>query len=192
MAEINDLTQNVLDKVRAKEAAELEDLEKELASEKDQATKAIADDLQNDMDQAQSASQAELQRQKQSYENKMRNQILQGKQHLIDQSYQAAIDQLNAMDSSQFADLIKDALKQVPSGQAVAVEMGEFSQNILSDQDKTAIQNADSQVTFTERTVADRSGFILASQGMDYNFTFEAIIAELKDQLAPEIVKRGF
>lgn len=192
MADIQTLTKNVLDKVTAKHEKQFQ----EVKAEADEATAAkkaqIDEQTKNRKAHLEDASQAELQRQKQSYVNELRNETLQSKQQLIENVYGEAVTRMNAMDSGQFSALIRGAVSQLNISEAFQVLVGDKSQNILSATDRDQLQSEVANLSFSEETVKNRSGFILASEGMDYNFTFEAIINELKNELAPEIAKRGF
>lgn len=192
MTDIQELTQNVLDKVSSKHEATYNDVAKELEEKKAVEQKKIDEQTEAKKERLDAAFEAEVQRQKQSYVNEKRNQSLKAKQALIDDVYSDAISRMNQMDSSQYRQMIKGAVDQLQTSEPITIVQGDKSKHILMDQDRQSLQSEYPQLDFSEDTLKNRSGFVLASKGMDYNFTFEAIIDELKAELAPEIAKRGF
>ena len=192
MADIQELTQSVLDKVKAKHQADYDEYAEKLDQEKNEKMNRIDEKIAAGKEHNEKAADAKLQRDKQSYVNELRNKTLKAKQQLIRSVYSDSVTALNQMSSDEFKELIRGALNQVDTNKNATIHLGDKSQDILSTTDKEALQTELSGLVFADQSLKNKSGFILASEGMDYNFTYEAIIDELKDQLAQEIAKRGF
>ena len=192
MADIQELTQSVLDKVKAKHQADYDEYAEKLDQEKNEKMNRIDEKIAAGKEHNEKAADAKLQRDKQSYVNELRNKTLKAKQQLIRSVYSDSVTALNQMSSDEFKELIRGALNQVDTNKNATIHLGDKSQDILSTTDKEALQTEFSGLFFADQPLKNKSGFILTSEGMDYNFTYEAIIDELKDQLAQEIAKRGF
>lgn len=189
MADIQTLVNQVMDKAEKEEQEKFEAYEADVKEELQQAQANLDEEFANQKRHAENAETRRLQTQKQSYVNVLRNEKLQAKQSLLENVYQEAIVNLQQLSSEEFTGLIEGALAQLPALDNAILKVGEYSQHQF---DSGQVQANNPQLQVGEEWLAKRSGFIISSEDVDYNFTFESIIEQKKATLAPELIKRAF
>lgn len=192
MADINELTQDVLHKVKAEVEAEFDQKKEKLAARFAEQEKQVKTKAKREKETLDERAKRELERLKQSYNNELRNRYLEEKQHLIHETFAKAVDQMTQMDAKDFMALIEEALGSIPADQATEIVLGERSKGQVDAGMLEKLQEKFSQVSLADHVLPKKAGFILAQKGMDYNFTFDQLIEEEEDTLSQEISRQVF
>lgn len=189
MADIQTLVNRVMANAEQEEKAKLAEFETEMNEEVKNAKAQNDEQVENEKQHIENAEARNLQTQKQSYLNTLRNDKLQAKQGLLEKVYSQAIVELQQLSSEEFTALIKGALDQVAGTENLTLTIGEFSQHQF---DANQVKTLNQTVQIGEGFIPKRSGFVLSNEEVDYNFTFESIIDQKKKELAPKLVKQAF
>lgn len=126
-------------------------------------------------------------------ELEMRKEILSTKQQLIDEVFQKALESLSRMIDSEYEAMLQKLIID-------AVETGE-EEILLSKQDKARL-SADfankvnqtltqigkkGNLKFSDETRAIMGGFVLKAEGVESNYSFEALLRTYRDEIEPEV-----
>jgi V/A-type H+/Na+-transporting ATPase subunit E len=126
-------------------------------------------------------------------ELEMRKDILSTKQQLIEEVFQKALDSLSKMDSNEYEDVL---FKLIVS----ASESGE-EEIMLSKQDKSRLpadfsnklnqalvqagKKGNMKISDEARDIL--GGFVLKAEGVEVNYSFEALLRMDRDEIEPEV-----
>lgn len=192
MAQISDLTKNILEKVESQAKADFEKEEVQLQAQLKEKTMQLKDRADKEKATIDERGRRELERLKQGYDNDLRNHYLAEKQSLIQSTYQKAIEQLAKLPEDDFLGFILGALAQLPEGKDTEIILGSLSSGQMHEALLAKVQESYPQVRLASRTLPKQAGFILSQKGMDYNFTFDQLIKEREGELASAISSRVF
>ena len=67
---------------------------------------------------------------------------------------------------------------------------GEDTVSRLSDEDKHALTSQFAFVNIDEATLPKKAGFVLKQEGIEYNYLFEALIEDLKEEYSPILARK--
>ena len=87
---------------------------------------------------------------------------------------------------------IESAIRKLPKQQQTTLIFGEETVSRLSDDDKHALTSQFNFVHIDEATLPKKAGFVLKQEGIEYNYLFEALIEDLKEEYSPILAKKAF
>lgn len=104
-----------------------------------------------------------------------KNRILTVKQECLEQALQQAKSKLTSMDGKEYEDVILKMLEKAEKGEEI----------IFSQKDKEALKDAVSEKGYqvAEETRDMTGGFVVKKGDIEYNYSFEAIMAVEKEEL---------
>ena len=62
----------------------------------------------------------------------------------------------------------------------------------MSDDDKHALTSQFDFVNIDEVALPKKAGFVLKQEGIEYNYLFEALIEDLKEEYSPILARKAF
>ncbi|WP_313470190.1 ATPase [Carnobacterium sp.] len=155
--------------------------EKELALEEVEEKKAIDRRLASDFE-----------KNKDSLENYKRNQLLGEKQVALKEVFKEALFAMEQWSETEFQSFLLAVLRQFKEIKNLELVLGEKSVEKVSESWIEKVAQEGISVTLTTETIHKKAGFILKNKGIEYNYLFEDLIAELKNQLIPSVSKKLF
>lgn len=192
MKDLQSLSEQILNKTKAKGQSKLEDAEKISAAkieesrvtlvEQQKARKAaILKKIANDFD-----------REQQTLKNKERNAILKEKQVILKSVFQQASEKMNGWDESQFAQFLNGVLAQADDSKAYSIVPGAKSLAHFKGKALQQLLAKYPAVKISEESVPNKAGFILQEGGVDYNYCFDELIEDVKNDFATELATLAF
>lgn len=122
---------------------------------------------------------------------KAKKRILAAKQAKLDEVFHSSKEQLRKLDHERFMRFTEKALLNIPFEGEVYLQLGEYTKEQLSDEDKESLkQKARHKVNvlFSEDYLPSVSGFILSQKGIELNYTFEALLKDSQEELSAEVL----
>ena len=62
----------------------------------------------------------------------------------------------------------------------------------MSDEDKHALTSQFTFVQIDTATLPKKAGFVLKQEGIEYNYLFDALIEDLKEEYSPILARKAF
>ena len=192
MKDLQSLSEQILNKTKAKGQSKLEDAEKNSVAkieesrltlvEQQKARKAaILKKVANDFD-----------REQQTLKNKERNAILKEKQIILKSVFQQASEKMNDWDESQFVQFLNGVLAQTDESKAYSILPGAKSSAHFKGKELQQLLVKYPAVKISEGSIPNKAGFILQEGGVDYNYCFDELIEDVKNDFAAELATLAF
>lgn len=192
MNDLQALSKQILAKTKAEGQNKIEEYEKvandkieeqrqKLVESQKNREATIARQLKNDFD-----------REAQTLANKQRNAVLSKKQELLNSVFNEAIKKMNTWDEEHFADFLDGVLGKLDEEQKWVIVPGEKSVALFDTRKVSKIIKAYKFVERSTEVVNNKGGFIVQQGGIDYNFCFDELIAELKKEFSPQLATLAF
>lgn len=118
---------------------------------------------------------------------------LAAKQAVVANAFDTALDRLAAMDREDYTRLLAERAKEA------AVQGGEL---LFSEKDRAEIGEkivdlvnagrTDAKVSLGSDTINARGGFVLRSGAVEINCTLETMVADIREEVTPQVVKALF
>lgn len=192
MNDLQALSKQILAKTKAEGQNKIEEYEKvandkieeqrqKLVESQKNREATIARQLKNDFD-----------REAQTLANKQRNAVLSKKQELLNSVFNEAIKKMNTWDEEHFADFLDGVLGKLDEEKKWVIVPGEKSVALFDTRKVSKILKAYKFVERSTEVVNNKGGFIVQQGGIDYNFCFDELIAELKKEFSPQLATLAF
>lgn len=192
MKDLQSLSEQILNKTKAKGQSKLEDAEKNSVAkieesrltlvEQQKARKAaILKKIANDFD-----------REQQTLKNKERNAILKEKQIILKSVFQQASEKMNDWDESQFVQFLNGVLAQTDESKSYSIVPGAKSSAHFKGKELQQLLVKYPAVKISEGSIPNKAGFILQEGGVDYNYCFDELIEDVKNDFAAELANLAF
>ncbi|MBM7690174.1 hypothetical protein BCR24_14315 [Enterococcus ureilyticus] len=105
---------------------------------------------------------------------------LNQKQGYLEQLFTEATERMNDWSEVEFQQFVEQIIHQLPIEGRAGLKLGEFSKNKLSDQ-WLQVHSPEKLVLVLEKEVIPNAGgFIVAKDGIEYNFLFSSLVQEIK------------
>lgn len=192
MADLKLLTERVVEKEKAAMRKEIEET-KIQAEEELQAFE--SEEVQKRTRQKEEIKNKAEQRytiRKNTLEIKRRNEVLTGKQNILNAVFKEANTKLDNLDKADFKTFTLGVLNQFDEDAALTIKLGAKSAATFDKTWLDAFTGKTFIVRVSEETIANESGFIIEKDGIDYNFLFNNLIEDIKMDILPEISKELF
>lgn len=192
MKDLQSLSEQILAKTKTKGQSKLEDAEKisvakieesrlTLVEQQKVRKAAILKKMANDFD-----------REQQTLKNNERNAVLKEKQIILKSVFQQALEKMNGWDEAHFAQFLNGVLAKADDSKAHSIVPGAKS---LAHFKGKAVQQLLAKypaVKISEESVPNKAGFILQEGGVDYNYCFDELIEDIKQDFAAELAALAF
>lgn len=121
-----------------------------------------------------------------------RNAILKEKQKVIQRTFKDATDKLSGISSEEFMKIVMNALSNVDVTQRVEILLGERTAHLM---DRKALNEAlpwNNHVNVKDETVKNKAGLLVRMNNVDYNYFFDELIEENKNEFLEFITNELF
>lgn len=131
-------------------------------------------------------------------ELEMRKDVLAAKQQSIDEVFDKVLERMNSLDNSKYEQIIFDMLMATVETGEEEVVMSENRKKALSadfiGKVNKALEAAGKKgsIKISDETRNISGGFILKSQGVEINNSFEAVIRLYRDEIEPKVAEIFF
>lgn len=181
LAKTNEEGQNKLDAYEKVANDKIEENRQKLAESAKNRKATIALNMENDYE-----------RETQTLANTQRNALLAKKQELLHETFEGATKKMINWDENQFSVFLNGVLSQLDANDLWIVVAGEKSASLFDADKVSQVLNAYSFVKLSKEVVAHKAGFIVQQGGIDYNFCFDELVAELKKEFSPQLATLAF
>lgn len=135
----------------------------------------------------------DFEKNKNSLENQRRDEILSEKQHFLSAIFEDAQTTMEQWSESEFQQFLLSVLVQFNSLEKIEVAIGEDSKTKVSESWIIDVVQKSLPVNLTDETINKKTGFIIKDQtGIQYNYLFDSLITEIRNQLIPSVSKKLF
>ena len=192
MKDLQSLSEQILNKTKAKGQSKLEDAEKisvakieesrlTLVEQQKARKAAILKKVANDFD-----------REQQTLKNKERNAVLREKQVILKSIFQQASEKMNGWDESHFVQFLNGVLARTDASKAYSIVPGAKSMPHFKGKEMLQLLAKYPAVKISEESIPNKAGFILQEGGVDYNYCFDELIEDIKNDFAAELATLAF
>lgn len=130
-------------------------------------------------------------KEKQSLVNTSKKEILQEKRRLLDSVFDEVYSLMSGWSGVTLVQFIQSAVAQLPKQEKITLVLGEATASQLSQEDIHQLTNA-SELEVSQTTLKQKVGFVLQQSGIEYNYLFDALLKDLKQEYSPELAKKAF
>lgn len=130
-------------------------------------------------------------KEKQSLVNASKKEILQEKRRLLDSVFDEVYSLMYGWSGVTLVQFIQSAVAQLPKQEKITLVLGEATASQLSQEDIHQLTNA-SELEVSQTTLKQKVGFVLQQSGIEYNYLFDALLKDLKQEYSPELAKKAF
>ena len=130
-------------------------------------------------------------KEKQSLVNASKKEILQEKRRLLDSVFDEVYSLMSGWSGVTLVQFIQSAVAQLPKQGKITLVLGEATASQLSQEDIHQLTNA-SELEVSQMTLKQKVGFVLQQSGIEYNYLFDALLKDLKQEYSPELAKKAF
>ena len=130
-------------------------------------------------------------KEKQSLVNASKKEILQEKRRLLDSVFDEVYSLMSGWSGVTLVQFIQSAVAQLPKQEKITLVLGEATASQLSQEDIHQLTNT-SELEVSQTTLKQKVGFVLQQSGIEYNYLFDALLKDLKQEYSPELAKQAF
>ena len=130
-------------------------------------------------------------KEKQSLVNASKKEILQEKRRLLDSVFDEVYSLMSGWSGVTLVQFIQSAVAQLPKQETITLVLGEATASQLSQEDIHQLTNT-SELEVSQTTLKQKVGFVLQQSGIEYNYLFDALLKDLKQEYSPELAKKAF
>lgn len=192
MADLEKITKQVIDKEKASLNSQIEE-ERRAADEEIQEAKAQAEDKkakQKERIDQEVFNQYDIEQN--SIAINKRNEKLKLKQELIDRVLSMTQEKLDQVDQEAFKSYTQGVLNQFSQDGKFSLVLGEKSKDLIDETWLSSLNLGNLDLSLSERTIANESGFILEDESIEYNFLFSELIKNSRNDLVRQINQELF
>ncbi|MGX7245269.1 hypothetical protein ACWOC1_10470 [Enterococcus quebecensis] len=117
-------------------------------------------------------------------QNRQQLEIKQGtlnqKQGYLELLFSEAIERMNHWTEAEFQIFVKQIISQLPVEGDARLKLGEYSQEKLDDQWLAEHTSDKLRLVLEKEYIPNVGGFIIAKDGIEYNFLFPSLVQEIK------------
>lgn len=120
--------------------------------------------------------------------------IVQEKQNYLEQVFQKSLTELKAWTKADYEEHMTAIFINNELVGEVEVIVAEYSQGFLTAEELSKLSQSQEKVTYrlSTDTIPNEGGFILAQGGIEYNFLFSSILAQVRDEKEFELAEALF
>lgn len=130
-------------------------------------------------------------KEKQSLINASKKEILQEKRRLLDSVFDEVYSLMSGWSGVTLVQFIQSAVAQLPKQEKITLVLGEATASQLSQEDIHQLTNT-SELEVSQTTLKQKVGFVLQQSGIEYNYLFDTLLKDLKQEYSPELAKKAF
>lgn len=191
MADLTLLTDRMMEKKRSELQEVIQAAEQKAQENIRTANESLQAEKANRQKRIETQQKAQYEKDKNALSNQKRNALLAEKQTALTSVFEAAKKQLEQLEPAQFQQFLMAVLTQYQQKE-IELVLGEKSRSIVTEQFVEEWKQSGAQVQLSEETVARKAGFIIRHEGIDYNYIFDALVEDVKDDVLPSLSQKLF
>lgn len=174
---------NIINKLKKEAEEKIEQIEKDSAEKAKSIKEKLIDEAKIEeeriLEDAKSKADTTFNRISENAEIRIRDKRLLERQKLITRVLDKTLEQMSSINDEDFISQIKSALEKVNEKDLVL----QVPKSRLD-----AVKKSDLDVNVDEENFVD-NGFILTSDRMNYNYKYEDLLKDMREELGPEIIQ---
>ena len=137
-------------------------------------------------------AKSQYEKEQQTILNASKKEVLRVKRELLESVFEDVLQVMSTWSGETLRLFIESAIRNLPKQQPTTLTFGEDTVSRLSDEDKHALTSQFAFVNIDEATLPKKTGFVLKQEGIEYNYLFEALIEDLKEEYSPILARKAF
>ena len=136
-------------------------------------------------------AKSQYEKEQQTILNASKKEVLRVKRELLESVFEDVLQVMSTWSGETLRLFIESAIRKLPK-QQTTLTFGEQTVSRLSDEDKHALTSQFTFVHIDAATLPKKAGFVLKQEGIEYNYLFEALIEDLKEEYSPILARKAF
>ena len=137
-------------------------------------------------------AKSQYEKEQQTILNASKKEVLRVKRELLESVFEDVLQVMSTWSGETLRLFIESPIRKLPKQQQTTLTFGEDTVSRLSDEDKHALTSQFAFVHIDEATLPKKAGFVLKQEGIEYNYLFEALIEDLKEEYSPILARKAF
>lgn len=191
MADLKLLTDRLMENKRSEIQVVIQEAEKEAQQLIQASTENLAAEKERRQERIQAEQKAQYEKDKNALSNQKRNQLLAEKQQAITAVFDSTKERMEQLNQEEFQQFLATVLKQY-QGKEVELVVGEKSRSFVSSQWVEKQHQAGTAVRLSDEQVSKKAGFVIRHKGIDYNYIFDALVDDTKEDVLPTVSQKLF
>lgn len=195
MSDITHLTQKIMQDAHKKHEQYITKAQHDIKQKERLRKNQIRRQVDEDLKQFEKELRANMSLKVSDLHVKSRADILSAKQRVLNELFTESLHKIRAMNEDQFNHFVIVNIKNTPLKGDVELVLGSDSQNFSTAENHRFWQeNAAARMNLivSEETLAQRGGFLLRQEDIEYNFTFESLLNAAKEELSVDLLNLVF
>lgn len=192
MKDLQSLSEKILMQTKEKGQLELEKAEKNAIAKIEESRVKLVEQQKNRKQAILKKIADDFERERQTLKNKERNALLSEKQVILNAVFSEATEKMKQWDMAQFNTFLDTILAQLDATKKYSVVPGEKSLSHFQGEQLKRLNRKFPDIQISKETIPNQSGFIIEEGGIDYNYGFDALIAEVKMEYASKLASLAF
>lgn len=134
-------------------------------------------------------AKASWDKERQSLLNQSKKEILQVKRDLLNSVFDDVYTLMTQWRGETLVTFIQSAASGLDTSSPVTLILADGTVDHLSASDRAALEES---LTISPEVISHQEGFILRQGGIDYNYCYDALIADLRQEYSPELARNAF
>lgn len=191
MADLKLLTDRLMENKRSEIQVVIQEAEKEAQQLIQASTEELAMEKQRRQERIQAEQKAQYEKDKNALSNQKRNQLLAKKQNDITAVFDSAKERMEQLNQEEFQQFLATVLEQYENKE-VELVVGEKSRSFVSSQWIEKQNQAGNNVRLSDEQVSKKAGFVIRHKGIDYNYIFDALVDDTREDVLPTVSQKLF
>ena len=192
MEDLQSLSEKILMQTKEKGQIKLEEAEKTSVAKIEESRLKLVEQQKNRKQTILKKIADDFDRERQTLKNKERNAVLSEKQVILNAVFSEASEKMKQWDVEQFNKFLDAILSQLDASKEHSVVPGEKSLSHFQGEQLKRLNKKFPDIQISKETIPNQSGFIIEEGGIDYNYCFDALIAEVKMEYAAKLASLAF
>lgn len=191
MKELEALSNQIMNRAKEEGQRKVVETEQELSRKMDDNLQKLVENQKIRKTSIQSKSKDDLDRKEQSLINEKRNRILAEKQIILTEVYSETVKKMSNWNADTFQHFVKVVLEQFQA-ESLQLIPGQETSEHFTEKFIGELKKEYPNLEVSSSAVPNKAGFIVAEGGIDYNFFFDQMIAEIKKDFSPKLASLAF
>lgn len=191
MADLKLLTDRLMENKRSEIQVVIQEAEKEAQQLIQASNENLAVEKQRRQERIQAEQKAQYEKDKNALSNQKRNQLLAEKQQAITAVFDSAKERMEQLNQEEFQQFLAAVLEQYENKE-VELVVGEKSRSFVSSQWIEKQNQAGKAVRLNDEQVSKKAGFVIRHKGIDYNYIFDALVDDTREDVLPTVSQKLF
>ncbi len=191
MKELEALSNQIMNRAKEEGQRKVIETEQELSRKMDDDLQKLVENQKIRKSSIQTKAKNDLDRKEQSLINEKRNRILTEKQVILTEVYSETVKKMSNWDADTFQNFVKVVLEQFEA-ESLRLIPGQATSEHFTEDFVQKLKEEYPTLEISSSAVPNKAGFIVAKGGIDYNFFFDQMIAEIKKDFSPKLASLAF